>query len=164
MAASCASLFRMVARTCRTSEAAALDIAAGPRAEARGRPAGVAVEPARDRLLRQFHVGDQVLAADLVIGEQDLHAFLERVDVELAGQLVGIAVVERDRQVVPVDRLDLAFGFGGKAALESISAATTAPIRVRMIVLFFLASAQLAGERFSAGAKQSRNIAECVKT
>ena len=34
--------------------------------------------------------------------------------VELAGELVCLAVVERDRQIVGVNRLDLAFGFGSE--------------------------------------------------
>ena len=61
------------------NEAAALDIAQDRVLRFEDGQAGMAVTgSARRRLFRQFHVGDQVLAADLVIGEHDLHAFLER--------------------------------------------------------------------------------------
>ena len=52
-------------------------------------------------LLRQLHVGDQVLAADLVIGQHDVHALLEGVDIELSGQLIVLPVRQRDASADP---------------------------------------------------------------
>ena len=95
------------------ADAADMDIVQDRVLQAQGLQAGVAVAgPANAQaktrrplrlLLRQFHVGDHVLVADLVVGDQRMHAFLDGIDVELAGQLVGFAVLQRDGQIVRVD-------------------------------------------------------------
>ncbi|CCV03630.1 hypothetical protein MESS2_110050 [Mesorhizobium metallidurans STM 2683] len=64
--------------------------------------------------IRQLHVGDDVLAIRHVIGDHDIHPRLQRIEVGFGVQLVGFAVVKRQRQRVLVDLLDQAFRLAGE--------------------------------------------------